>query len=200
MQAHPQAPALDVDIVGAHLDGRADAREGVDHQADDSPVAQADHGARVDRVQQRSGSLGCQHWRLAPLDRVLRSSDRAGRVGGHDLADDEPVEERSQRGQALLHGRGGQLPRLDVGGDVHRAHLADIGDAVGLAPVGELADRVRVGAPGVRVADGDGEELQTPGGGGFGRRKEHRDALGREDQAGYGRRGLQRAGVHASVK
>lgn len=64
------------------------------------------------------------------------------------------------------------MARLDVGGDVHRAHIADVRDALCLAPVGELADRVRLGAPGVRVADRGREEVQRPRCGGLGRREE----------------------------
>ena len=52
-----------------------------------------------------------------------------------------------------------RLP-LDPGGDVQRLHRGDRGHAVVLAPRQEVGHGAGVGAPGVRVADGGGEELE----------------------------------------
>ena len=48
---------------------------------------------------------------------------------------------------------------FDVGGDVDRHDVAQMGDAVPLTPGGEAACGPDVGFPGVRVADMGGEEL-----------------------------------------
>ena len=42
VQAHPGAAALDIDIFDAHLDDRPDTREGIDHEADQGAIPQAD--------------------------------------------------------------------------------------------------------------------------------------------------------------
>ena len=44
LQPYPGAAALDIHILYLHFDHRADAGEGVDHQADQRPVAQAGDG------------------------------------------------------------------------------------------------------------------------------------------------------------
>jgi hypothetical protein len=45
VQAHPKPPVLRVHVLNPHADGRADAGEGIDHQADQRAVAQANDGA-----------------------------------------------------------------------------------------------------------------------------------------------------------
>jgi len=54
--------------------------------------------------------------------------------------------------------RAGEL--LDVAGDVHRLHGRDRGHTVSLAPGQELDNRLRIGAPGVAVADVGAEEFE----------------------------------------
>jgi hypothetical protein len=39
-QSHPQAAVLRIDIVDSHAERRADPREGIDHEPDQSAVAQ----------------------------------------------------------------------------------------------------------------------------------------------------------------
>jgi hypothetical protein len=51
LQAHPEPPVLRVHVLDAHADGRADAGEGIDHEADERAVAQADDGRDIDRVE-----------------------------------------------------------------------------------------------------------------------------------------------------
>ena len=66
-----------------------------------------------------------EHGRLAGLDDVLRAPDRCGGVHGHDLADDEPIEEHPQSGEGLLDRGAALAPRellLDVGRDVRRSN------------------------------------------------------------------------------
>ena len=65
--------------------------------------------------------LGRRQDRRRPLgDDVLRSPHRRGRVHGQHLVDDEPVAERSDGGQVLLHRRRQPGMRPDVGRHVER--------------------------------------------------------------------------------
>jgi len=68
LQADPHAAVLHIHVLAAHLERRADAREAVDHQPDQSAVAQAERRAGVDGIQQRPRFLGGQDRRLAFLD------------------------------------------------------------------------------------------------------------------------------------
>ena len=59
----------------------------------------------VDAVEQLARLLGIQHRGLAGLDDVLRAADRMRRIGGDDLAGDQPVEQHADRGEVLLDRR-----------------------------------------------------------------------------------------------
>ena len=52
-----------------------------------------------------------------------------------------------------------------MGGDVHRLDVAQMGDAMRAAPIGEAGRGLRVGLAGVRVSDMGGEELEGAAGG-----------------------------------
>ena len=97
----------------------------------------------VDAVQQLARLFGVQHRGLAGLDDVLRAADRVGRVGGDDLAGDQPVEQHADGGQVLLDRRLLEIlaERLDVGGDVQRLDVGELADLVVLAPGEEPARR-----------------------------------------------------------
>ena len=84
------------------------------------------------------------------------------RVGGDDLAGDQPVEQHADGGQVLLDRRLLEIlaERLDIGRDVQRLDVGELAELVVLAPGEEPADGMQVGRPGVLVADGGGEELQ----------------------------------------
>jgi hypothetical protein len=70
------------------------------------------------------------------------------------LADDHPVEEHVQRGQALLYrGLGVNLELgLDEGGHMGRLHLGEIHDAVLGTEGRELPDCLTVGVAGIGIA------------------------------------------------
>ena len=155
-------------VLEAHLEHRAHAREGIDHQGDQRPVAQAHRRARGDRIKQVAGFFSCQRGRLALLERMLRPAHGAGRVGGDDLAHHKPVEEHADRGQLEFNRRSRQaaLQLLDIGGDMEWCDVAEMGDADGVRPSGEAADGGGVGLAGVRVPDVCGEELEDALGGG----------------------------------
>ena len=97
MQPEECAPALGVVVGDAHADGRTDAREAVDHEPEQGAIALAHHRPHINRVEQFAGFLGGQHRGLAGLHHVLRAAHRAGRIKGHDLTHDQPVEEHAQR-------------------------------------------------------------------------------------------------------
>ena len=121
---------------------------------------------------------------------MLRSAHGAGGVGRNDLPDHQPVEEHADPGQTELD-RGRRNPELqvfDAGGDVNRLDLAQMVDAMRVAPGGEAGRGLRVGLAGVRVPDMGGEELDDAAGGARIGRKERRPP------ARAGRRDRQRGG------
>jgi hypothetical protein len=85
-----------------------------------------------------------------------------GRIGGDDLAGDEPVEQHADGGEVLLDRRLFEIlaERLDIGGDMQRLDIGDLTEFVLIAPGEEPHDGVVIGRPRVLVADGGGEELQ----------------------------------------
>ena len=104
----------------------------------------------------------------------------AGLVG-HELPDHKPVEEHSEPGQMELD-RGRRNPELqvvDAGGDVNRLDVAQMGNAMHVAPGGEAGRGLRVGLAGVRVPDMGGEELDDASGvAGIGRIERREPARG----------------------
>ena len=162
VQANPPALALGVVVLDAHGDDGADAGEGEGHDGNQRPVAQPDHGRRVDAVQQPARLFGIQHRGLAGLDDVLRAADRMRRIGGDDLADDQPVEQHADGGEVLLDRRLLEIlaERLDIGGDVQRLDVGELADPVMVAPGEEPPAGMVIGRAGVLVADGGGEEFQ----------------------------------------
>jgi hypothetical protein len=87
--AHPAARRLwDVVILDLHGDGRADAREGVAHQCDQSPVAQTEQHIRLNRIEHLAHFLGREHGGLSLFDIVLGAARGTSRVERDDLTDD----------------------------------------------------------------------------------------------------------------
>ena len=127
-------------VFDVHPDRRADAREGIDHQADQRAVAQTDHGRRVDRVDELPRLGWIEHRRLAAPHDMARPAHGGGRVGRHDLADHHPIEQMPQRRQAQLRGRRGTrlVKLLDIGGDMHAFDRRELRDAVRLKPIEKL--------------------------------------------------------------
>ena len=144
VQPHPPALAVGVVVLDAHGDDRADAGEGEGHHRNQRPVAQPDHGRRVDAVQQLAGLFAGQHRGLAGLDDVLGAAHRMGRIGGDDLAGDQPVEQHADGGEVLLDRRLLEIlaKRLDIGGDMQRLDIGDFADLVLVAP-GEEPQQAR---------------------------------------------------------
>ena len=68
---------------------------------------------------------------LPRLHDVLRAAHRVGRVGGDDLAGDQPVEQHADGGEVLLDRRLLEIlaERLDIGGDVQRLDVGELADA-----------------------------------------------------------------------
>ena len=100
LEPQPPALALLVVVLNAHADDGRDARKAVDHHSQQSAVAQAAEGRRVDRVEQLPRFGWLEHRRLAGPDDVGRPAHRGGRVGGHHLPGHQPVEEATDGGQA----------------------------------------------------------------------------------------------------
>jgi len=155
---------LHKEVLHLHSDRSSDAGEGIDHEADERPIAQAGKGSGVDRVDQGTGLVHIEDWRFALPLGVLRPAHGVGRVRGENLAHYHPIEEHPQRGQPLLDRGLGMLPELvlDEGGDVDRLDLGEILDAKHSTERGELPDRFHVGAAGVLVADVGAEEVAHP--------------------------------------
>ena len=129
-----------------------------------------------------AGLFAGEHRGLAGLDDVLRAAHRMGRIGGDDLAGDQPVEQHADGGQVLLDGRLLEIlaQRLDIGGDMQRLDIGDLADLVLVAPGEEPAAGPVIGRAGVLVADGRGEEFEEAARGvvaGGGDRRRHDDAV-----------------------
>ena len=99
---------------------------------------------------------------LPRLDDVLRAAHRVGRIGGDDLAGDQPVEQHADGGEVLLDRRLLEIlaERLDIGGDVQRLDVGELADLVLVAPGEEPHDGPVIGHARVLVADGGGEEFE----------------------------------------
>ncbi len=127
VQPHPEAAVLHVHVLDWHSGGRANPGEGVDHQANQRLVAQADRRRGVDRVEDGPSLAGGEDRRLAALHHVFRPADCGGGIERQHAAGGEPVEQHPDRGKVLLDG-GSSVPAaqiLDVGGDVDRADGRD---------------------------------------------------------------------------
>ena len=172
VQPELPAGALRPEILHLHLQRRADAREGIGEGGDQRPVAQIAHRVGRDGVEQLAPFVGVEHRRLAGLHHMLRAAHGRGRVGRHDLAGDQPVEQHPHRGELLLHAgrRMGLLERLYIGGDIERPDRGQRQAAI-FAPGEELAARPRIGPARVRVADVGGEEFDVAPGGRARRRR-----------------------------
>jgi hypothetical protein len=100
---------------------------------------------------------------------MTRPAHGMRRIRRHDLAGHQPVEQHTDAGQMLLHRRRGAFTAqlLDIGGDIHRLHVAQLLDAAIFAPAQEGPSFARVGFTCVRIADIDGEEFEEPAHGGL---------------------------------
>ena len=80
VEANPPAFAVLVVVLDLHADDGADAGEAVDHDADERPVAEADHGGGVDAVEKLAGFFRGEDRGFPPLDDVGGAADGGGRV------------------------------------------------------------------------------------------------------------------------
>ena len=120
MQPQPPARALRPKVLHLHVQRGRDAREGIGEGGDQRPVAQIAHGIGRDGVEQLAPVGGVEHRRLAGFHDMLRAAHGRGRIGRHDLAGDEPIEQHAHGGELLLHARRrmGLLECLDICGDI----------------------------------------------------------------------------------
>ena len=181
-QAHP----LPEVVLATHPHGRTHPREAVDHHAQQRPVAETDPRPRVDPVEERPRLRRRQDRRRALRHDVLRAPHRRGRVHGQHLVDDEPVAERTDRGQVLLHRRRRPGMRPDVGRHVERRDRPQA-EAARPAPPQEPPRRPPVRGPRPVVGDRGREELQESL---DGRRPRVDDHLGQHDRGRAGPRDL----------
>jgi len=189
-QPHPEPPVLHEHVLDPHGQRGANPSEAVHHERDQRPVAQPNRGGDVDAVEQRPGLGRIEHRRLAFADTVGRSAHRGGGVERHDLAHDQLVEQVADGGELLLHRGRGMLPglALDPGRHMQRLHRSNRGHRVILVPGQEVRYGAGLGAAGVRVAQGGGEEFQ----------EEDASSLTRGGHQG-GQAGLVDAGQHAAL-
>ena len=210
VQAHPAAAALYEVVADLHLQHSAHAGEGIDHRADQRPVAQTDQrrlfgfgsvlafrlSDGLDAVEQLSGLLGRQHRRFALLDDVFGAAHGVGRIHVEDVAGHQPVEEHAECGQGLLD-RGRRKFALEVpheGSDMEGLHVGELADAVCVAPLREAPGGVQVRLARVAVVDLGGKKLEDALRG-LGRWREQRrgvklSAWGDEDFGGRGEQSI----------
>jgi hypothetical protein len=186
VQSHPASATLRVVVLDPHFDDGTDPPEGINHCCNDRPIAKTDDIRVVDRIQQRARFLLGQNWRFAFLNRVLRASDRRGRIRGHDLADHQPIEQHADGGEMLLDRGLGEssTEQFDVRRDVDRFNVDKVFQIISPAPAGELPNTAKVCPSGIRIADIGGKELEeSPGG----RRRWSKNARNlRQNRAGKG--------------
>jgi hypothetical protein len=120
---------------------------------------------------------------------MLGAAHRRRRIHRHHLADHQPVEQVAQRRQVALGGgrAAGRRQLLNVAGDVEAGDLAELADTALLAPGEEGRHVLQVGAPGVRIPDVGGEELQEAPAGAIAHRLDEGRRLeggGTDDEAG----------------
>src|SRR4051794_39871650 len=88
VKPNPRAATLDEIVFDSHRDGGSDASERIAHEGDKGSVSQPHERARVDGLEELPHLVFVEYGGFADFNDVLRSSDRCGGVGGHDLADD----------------------------------------------------------------------------------------------------------------
>ena len=81
MQAHPESTILHEDAFDFHRKPRADARERMDHEADQRAIAQT--GIRANVVEQAPSFIRRQNRRLAFFYHVTRAAHGRGRIDRH---------------------------------------------------------------------------------------------------------------------
>jgi hypothetical protein len=182
VQAHPSAPPLAEVVAHVHLQHRADAGKGVNHHADQRPIAQARERAGINRRQQRTASsrsstgvlpFFCEYfWRA----RHAPGSPRVhSRLPASQTACAAPPSAVSPWAWKALPFR--QTQHFDIGGDVGRFHRTQVDQSSALAPVGKPAGGLVIGPPRVAVADMRREEAEEPLRGFFMGEKKRRGVL-----------------------
>ena len=109
------------------------------------------------------------------------SFGRMRRIGGDDLAGDQPIEQHADRGEVLFDRRLLEAfpEATDIGRDMHGLDIDQLLDILApIAPGEEALAGVKVRGARIRVVDGDGEEFQKPA---------HRVFAGRGDDRGHDR-------------
>jgi hypothetical protein len=127
VQPDPVPAALHEIIANLHLKDGTHTSEGVDHNGDQSAIAQAKQIGLAwsllvisrllgygDTLEQCMGLFGGQNRCLALLDRVARAADSMGGVILDNIPGHEPVEQHAKRGQVLLHGRRRQIQPVEI--------------------------------------------------------------------------------------
>ncbi len=86
---------------------------------------------------------------------MLRPTNHARGVGGHDLTKDKPIEEHADGGELHFDRRRRDplLQFFDIGRDVDRLHVAEMIEAAGFAPCGEVPGGLGLGFPCIGVPD-----------------------------------------------
>ena len=132
VQPHPKAPVLHVNVLDLHRERRADAREGIDHQADQGAVAQADWRRDVDASRSARASVGSSTGVLPTFTSASGRARDDGRIGRHDLAGHQPIEQMRIAARCCLAVGAAAASRvscLDIGGDMQRLDVGDRGEA-----------------------------------------------------------------------
>lgn len=102
---------------------------------------------------------------------MFRPANHAGGVGGHDLPEDQPIEEHTDGSELEFDGGRGDpvLQRFDIRRDVDGLHIPEVCQASGLTPCGEFSCGFGVGFPciGFRIlaAKNSNTRLAVPGSG-----------------------------------
>ena len=124
VQPHPEAAVLHEHVLDLHGDDGPDAGEAVEHEADQRLVAQID-GDVLPMLSSRARTSAASRRALALAHDVLRPAHRQRRIGLHDVACHQPVEEVTDGSEAKLHCRHRmrRFQVLDPCRHMHRLHI-----------------------------------------------------------------------------
>jgi hypothetical protein len=164
VKAKPSTIFLLKEILDVHRDNGTDSGKAEQHDADDCAITESFDRRYIDAVKKLAGFLGGKARRLATPHHVLRPPDTTCGVHWQDLASDKIVEEHSDGGQMLLHGRSRvvETKLLDVRSNKEWIDI-DQGEMLRLAPTRKAKDGAGVCFPRISISSVGRQELdKTP--------------------------------------
>jgi hypothetical protein len=146
VEPHAAAATLNEVVANLHFEDGGDPREGVNHDADQRPVAQADERPGRAGVEQRPRFFRREDPRLAFVDDVFRAAHGLRRIDVEDVTCHQPVEQHAQRREMLLDRRRGEfaLQLFDERRHLDRLHVGELCQPEAVSPGGEAPGGIQI--------------------------------------------------------